>query len=133
MDTQKDESIQKQLEKERPVVAFWNKHKKEIAIVGGVFGAIGVAVLSVLGIKYFWNASSFERWFKKAPLEELKTVRGNVHKEYLSHTVNDAHRESLWNLMSRLDKKISNLEWNGKTPSGPAYHREHGFDLYKPD
>jgi hypothetical protein len=36
-------------------------------------------------------------------------------------------------LMSRLDKKISNLEWSGKTPSGPAYHREHGFNLYKPD
>lgn len=133
MDNQKDKSVQEQPEKERPVVAFWNKHKKEIAIAGGVVGAVGVAVLSALGIKYFWNASSFERWFKKAPLEELRTVRNNVHTEYLKHTINDAHRSSLWDLMARLDKKISALEWDGKTPSGPAYHREHGFNLYKPD
>ena len=92
MDNQKDKSVQEQPENERPVVAFWNKHKKEIAIAGGVVGAVGVAVLSALGIKYFWNASSFERWFKKAPLEELRTVRNNVHTEYLKHTINGAHR-----------------------------------------
>ena len=124
---------EKKVDKERPIIAFWNKHKKVITITGGVVGAVGVAVLSVFGVKYFWNASSFERWFKKAPLEELKTVRNNVHAEYLKHTVNDEHRESLWNLMSRLDKKIRRLEWAGKTPSGPAYQREHGFNLYKPD
>ena len=133
MDNQKDKSVQEQPENERPVVAFWNKHKKEIAIAGGVVGAVGVAVLSALGIKYFWNASSFERWFKKAPLEELRTVRNNVHTEYLKHTINDAYRSSLWDLMARLDKKINALDWDGKTPSGPAYHGEHGTNLYKPD
>ena len=133
MDNQKDKSVQEQPENERPVVAFWNKHKKEIAIAGGVVGAVGVAVLSALGIKYYWNASSFERWFKKAPLEELRTVRKNVHTEYLKHTINDAYRSSLWDLMARLDKKISALDWDGKTPSGPAYHGEHGTNLYKPD
>ena len=133
MDNQKDKSVQEQPENERPVVAFWNKHKKEIAIAGGVVGAVGVAVLSALGIKYFWNASSFERWFKKAPLEELRTVRNNVHTEYLKHTINDAYRSSLWDLMARLDKKINALDWDGKTPSGPAYHGEHGTNIYKPD
>ncbi|MCI5575140.1 MAG: hypothetical protein MR379_06160 [Clostridiales bacterium] len=119
--------------KDRPIVAFWNKHKKEIATAGGVVGAVGVAILSIFGVKYIWNDSSFERWFKKAPLDDLKTVRGNVHSEYINHTVNDEYRESLWSLMSRLDKKISDLEWEGKTPVGPAYHREDGYNLYKPD
>ena len=118
--------------KDRSIETFWNKHKK-IAIASGVLGALGLVILSFLGVKYFCNVSSFERWFKKASLDELKTVRNNVHAEYLNHTVNDAHRESLWNLMSRLDKKISILEWTGKTPSMSTYHREHGFNLYKPE
>lgn len=126
-------TAEKQDPKERPIVAFWNDHKKKIAIATGIAGAVGIAFLGAFGVKYYWNSSSFERWFKKAPLDELKTVRGNVHSEYLNHTVNDEYRESLRNLMSRLDKKISDLEWTGKTYSGPAYHREHGFNLYKPD
>lgn len=122
-----------QNKEDRPLVAFWNKHKKQIAVAGGIVGAVGIAVLGIFGVKYYWNASAFERWFKKAPLDELKTVRDNIHSEYMKHTVNDEYRETLWNLLPRLDKKISEIEWAGKTPSGPAYHREHGFNLYKPD
>lgn len=119
--------------RERPIIAFWNKNKKGILIATGVIATIGTAILAFLGIKYYWNASAFDRWFKKASLSELKAVRDNVHSEYMKHTVNDEYRETLWNLLPRLDKKISELEWDGKTPSGPAYHREHGFNLYKPD
>ncbi len=118
---------------EKPVVAFWNKHRKDILIATGVIGAIGTTVLTILGVKYYWNSSAFERWFKKAPLDELKTVRDNIHSEYMKHTVNDEYRQSLWNLLPRLDKKISEIEWAGKTPTGPSYHREHGYNLYKPD
>jgi len=119
--------------KKQPIVAFWHKHKKGIKIASGVAGTIGAAILTACGVKYYWNASAFERWFKKAPLDELKIVRDNIHAEYMKYTVNDEYRESLWNLLPRLDKKIRELEWAGKTPSGPAYHREHGFNLYKPD
>ena len=118
---------------EQPVVAFWNKHRKGILIATGIVGTVGTAVLTVLGVKYYWNATAFERWFKKAPLDELKTVRDNVHSEYMKHTVNDEFRESLWNLLPRLDKKIREIEGAGKISTGPAYHREHGYNLYKPD
>ena len=51
----------------------------------------------------------------------------------MKHTVNDEFRESLWNLLPRLDKKIREIEGAGKISTGPAYHREHGYNLYKPD
>ena len=90
-------------------------------------------ILAFWGIKYYWNATAFERWFKKAPLDELKTARNNIHSEYMKHTANDKYRETLWELLSRLDKKISELEWAGKNPSAPSYPREHGHGLYKPE
>ena len=30
------------------------------------------------------------------------------------------------------DKVKSDRDWAGLKPQGPAYHREHGFNLYKP-
>ena len=115
--------------KTRPVVAFWNKHKKEFQFITGVLGL----ALAFLGVKYIWNATAFDRWFDKASLTELKAERDRIHTNYMNYTINDEHREFLWNLLPKFDKKIHELEWDGKTPSGPAYHREHGFNLYKPD
>ena len=119
--------------KTRPIVAFWNEHKKEIKIATGIVASIGVAVLASLGIKYYWNATAFERWFKKASLDELKEARNNIHNEYMRHTVNDEYRKSLWDILPKFDKKIHEIEMAGKKASGPAYHREHGYNLYKPD
>ena len=51
----------------------------------------------------------------------------------MQHTINDEYRSNLWSLMQLLDKKISEREWAGKIPTGPSYHREHGYNLYKPD
>lgn len=106
-------------------------NKKKIAIASGMIGVAGIMLLGVFGVKY--RRHSFERWLKKAPLEELNAVREDIQSEYLHHTINDEYRRSLWNLMSSLDKRISALAWNGKSAAGPAYHREHGFHLYKPD
>ena len=128
-DLEKDDSKKQ----ERPVVAFWNKHRKGIFLATGIAGTLFTVVLTILGVKYYWNSTSFERWFKKAPLDELNTVRDNVHAEYMKHTVNDEYRESLKGLLDRLDDKIRKMQWGGKTPTGPAYHREHGYNLYKPD
>ena len=118
---------------EQPIVAFWNKHRKGILIASGIVGTVGTTVLTVFGVKYYWNSTAFERWFRNAPLDELKTVRNDVYSEYLKHTVNDEYRESLWNLLPRLDKKIREIEGAGKNLTGPVYHREHGYNLYKPD
>lgn len=120
-------------EKGRPIVAFWNKHKKEIKVVTGVIGFIGAGVLAALGIRYVWNATAFDRWFDKASLPELQDARNKIHDEYLKHTVNDEYRESLWNMLPKFDKRISELKWAGRTPTAPSYPREHGHNLYKPD
>ena len=117
----------------RTVITFWNKHKRKIKIIGGIAVGIGATILTGLGVKYLWDASSFERWFKKAPLDELKLFRNDVHSEYMKHNTNDEYRETLWNLLPRLDKRIWEIENAGKSISGPAYHREHGYNLYKPD
>ena len=119
--------------KKRPMVAFWNNHKKEIQIVTGVLGLICATLLAVRGAKYIWNATAFDRWFDKASLTELKAERDRIHTKYMNYTINDEHRVFLRNLLPKFDKRIHELEWDGKTPSGPAYHREHGFNLYKPD
>lgn len=109
--------------------AFWNKHKKEIIIASSILGVIGITFLAVFGIKY----KPLEKWLKKASLEDLKEVRNNAHHEWMQHTINDEYRGNLWNLMQFLDKKIHKRECSGKIPTGPSYHREHGYNLYKPD
>lgn len=116
--------------KEHDSDSFWSKHKNKILLA---FGILGAATLAVLGIKCYIDNTSANRWFKNATLEELKDVRDKIHKEALNYTVNDEHRESLWSLLPIFDKRISDLEWAGETPRGPAYHREHGYNLYKPD
>ena len=118
---------------ERPIIAFWNKHRKGILIATGVIGFVGTAVLTFLGIKYYWNATAFERWFKKASIEDLRIGRNNIHSEYMKHTINDEYRELLWNMLSRLDKRIREIEYAGKIPSVPSYPHEHGHNLYKPE
>ena len=42
-------------------------------------------------------------------------------------------RVEFWNILKLYDKVRSDKYWNGKKPQGPAYHREQGFGLYKPD
>lgn len=119
--------------KEHPIVAFWHKNNKTIKKLTGILGVIGAFCLMVKGGKYLWNATAFDRWLSKAPLDEVKETRHNIHMEALHYTTNDEYRNSLWNMLPILDRKIRELEWTGKEPSGPAYHREHGYNLYKPD
>ena len=66
-------------------------------------------------------------------MEELKEKRDLIHAEYMRHNVNDQYREDLWNLLPVFDSRIRQKEWNGKVPCGSTYHREHGYNLYKPD
>ena len=77
---------------ERPVVAFWNKHRKGILIATGIVGTVGTAVLTVLGVKYYWNATAFERWFKKAPLMDNS---GSFERELFADTAQDDCEEVL--------------------------------------
>lgn len=119
-----------QPKKRRQFVATWKKRKKTIVITtGGVFATF----LTLIGVKYYWNSTAFDRWFKKASLSELKVARHNIHTEFIEHRVNDDHRAFLENILSLFDKKINEVELFGKIPSPPTFHREHGNNLYKPD
>ena len=107
-----------------------NKYKRPICIVGSV---ICITALAAIGVKYYRDATAFERWFKNASLPELKAKREIIHSEYLAHTTNDDYRKSLWDLLPRFDRRISEIEWAGKTPTGPSYSREDGYNLYRPN
>ena len=124
----KEKNSQKNCKK--PSVVFWNKHRKKIFVVTSV---IGVAVLTALGIKNYWDSTGFKRFLKNASLGELKSLRDNVQDEYLKHTDNDEYRLKLWDLLSVLNEKIGKLEWAGKTPTAPTYSREDGRNLYRRD
>lgn len=104
---------------------FWNKHKKVIIISGSIFALACMGVLAFLGFKY----SAFDRFLKKASLEDLQTARDKVQDEWMKHNINDEYRESLQKCREVLDNRISKLQWKGQTPTGPAFHREHGFYL----
>lgn len=112
------------------IVGFWNKHRKGILTVTSIIGAIGTVVL---GAKCYWDATASERWFENASLDELKAKRNDIHSEYMQHTINDEYRLSLSSLLPKFDRRISELQWGGKTPTAPSYPREHGHNLYKPD
>ena len=117
----------------RPIIVFWKKHKKEIKIAAGVLGLAGFTIATALGVRSYWNATAFDRWLSKAPLNELNETRENLHSEYMRHRINDSHRENLWNNISRIDRRMREISSTGKNPTRPAYHREHGTNLYKPD
>lgn len=117
-----------------PIKNFWNNHKNGILICTSVVFIIGGGVLaSAIGIKK--HRESFDVWqlIKNLNLDELKEKIEIVQTEYLNHTVNDDYRDDLSKIMNLINKRIRELEWAGVTPSGPAYHREDGYNLYRPD
>ncbi|MBO5231765.1 MAG: hypothetical protein IJE00_06640 [Clostridia bacterium] len=118
------------MKKENKIKSFFKRHKKGIYITAGI---IGGSVLCFFGIKCYLKQPTLEKFLKESSLSLLKEKRNEIHTEYLKYTKNDEYRNSLWNLLPILDKEISKREWDGKIPSGPAYHREHGYNLYKPD
>ena len=120
-------------QQKQSIDVFWSKNQKRVFVVAGVVGAVGATVLTVLGVKHYRKATEFERWFTKATLDELKNLRDKIHEKYMKYTTNDEFRDFLWNLLPRLDKRINELAWSGKTPESPSYPREHGYGLYKPD
>ena len=123
---------EKKTPKKRPLITFWKKHTKEIKLTTGIFGLTGFAIATILGVRYYWNITAFDRWLSNAPLNELNEARETLHSEYRRHRVNDSHRESLWNNISRIDRRIREISSKEKS-SSPVYHREHGTNLYKPD
>lgn len=121
----------KAVKKQDNVEYFCKKYGVKI-LVG--IGGVALIILGSLGIKRYLDDTKFERYLKSASLPELKAIRDVAHKEFLN-TSNDIEcRGKIGDIiLPTIDKQISKREWGNKIPAAPSYHREHGFNLYKPD
>lgn len=72
-------------------------------------------------------------WIKLLTDSEWAAEREIVRQQYTNPKLDIDFRSKLWNILYLFDKVKSERDWAGKTPHGPAFHREHGFNLYKPD
>ena len=116
--------------KKKSESTFWKENKKGIFITIGI---IGGAVLCFFCVKIYIKQPSIDKFLKDSSTSVIKGKRAELHTEYMSYTRNDSYRKELWNMISILDNEIRKRDWAGKVPAGPAYHREHGYNLYKPD
>lgn len=72
-------------------------------------------------------------WIESLNDSEWAAEREIVQKQYNDPKLDIDFRGKLWNILYLFDKVKSEKDWAGKTLHGPAFHREHGFNLYKPD
>ena len=72
-------------------------------------------------------------WIKKLSEQAWKAERNKVWQKWANPNQDDQTRSQLWSLLQLFDKVKENKDWAGKKPQGPSYHREHGYNLYKPD
>lgn len=131
--------------KERNKFISWVKnHKTELAIAGV---GTAVCIATILGIKNKESLSELfenlkydlehgkpltEKWFNKADLEELKEARKLIQSDLMNPELDIEYRGNCHDLLLKFDQIIGEKEWAGREPQGPAYHREHGYGLYKP-
>lgn len=104
------------------------KISKYIFGIGGLAVAgLGVYVgLSKEPVKY-----SLE-WIKKLTDKGWEIEREIIRQKFCNPKYDESTRIGFQNLLDLFDKVKSDRDWAGKKPQGPAYHREHGFNLYKP-
>ena len=131
-------------EEKNKLISWVKNHKTELAVAGV---GTAVCIATILGIKNKESLSQLfeelkydlkhgkplsERWFNKADLEELQEARKLVHSDLMNPELDIEHRANCHDLLLKFDQKIGEKEWAGRKPQGPAYHREHGYGLYKP-
>ncbi len=71
-------------------------------------------------------------WIKQLTDKEWETEREIIRKKFCDPKYDDGTRIGFQNLLKLFDKVKSDRDWAGLKPQGPAYHREHGYNLYKP-
>ena len=72
-------------------------------------------------------------WIEALTDAEWAAERQIIQDQYRNPALDIDFRESRRMLLFLFDKGKSAKDWAGQTPKGPAYHREHGYNLYKPD
>ncbi len=100
-----------------------------------IMGLSGL-VVGVFGVyKGFSNKELSKyslEWIKKLTDKEWEMEREIVRQKFCNPKYDNAARIEFQNLLRLFDKVKSDREWAGLKPQGPAYHREHGYNLYKP-
>ena len=106
--------------------------KKSAIIVAGTVGA------GLLGLGFLKRCGRAPRkysskWFSTISDEALKAEREIVRQEYAASGEDHLRAVHFQNLLFLIDSVLSKRAWNGEKPRGPIYHREDGYNLYRPD
>lgn len=101
-------------------------------VVGILFAAgAGIGAYKIFGGGKIEKYS--KKWFNTVSYDTLEKEREIVRKQFCS-AGNDFERANLLQkLLNIFDSVMSKRDWNGQVPQPPSYHREHGYNLYKPD
>lgn len=107
-----------------------NTNVKKIVLTA--IGLIGGGYAIYKGINKEPSKYSME-WIKGLSDDQWATEWEIVQNQFRNPELDTAFRENCHRILGLFDKVKSARDWAGKTPQGPAYHREHGFGLYKLD
>ena len=106
-----------------------NKVLKKVLAVVGIAAAGGLIhkINNMPSEKY-----SLE-WIKSLSDSMWEKERESVRQDMCNPRLGADVQAKCQNILRLFDKVKSERDWAGKTPKGPSYSREHGFNLYKPD
>lgn len=99
---------------------------------------LGIGGLAVTGLGVYIGLSNKEpskyspEWINKLTDKDWEIEREIIRQKFCNPKYDESTRIGFWNLLGLFDKVKSDRNWAGIKPQGPAYHREHGFNLYKP-
>lgn len=106
-----------------------SKLKKIVLGLGGIaLTVVGLSVLSNGGpVKYS------PAWVEGLTDAEWASEREVLRQQYTNPKYDDATRNEARRLMDMFDRVLSSKRNSVTGNCGPGYHREHGYNLYKPD
>lgn len=106
-----------------------SKLKKIVLGLGGIaLTVVGLSVLSNGGPVKFSPA-----WIEGLTDAEWASEREVLRQQYTNPKYDDATRNEARRLMDMFDRVLSSKRNSVTGNCGPGYHREHGYNLYKPD
>ena len=99
---------------------------------------LGIGGLTVAAFGIYAGVSNREpakyslEWIKKLTDKDWEIEREIIRKKFCDPKYDGVIRIRFQNLLRLFDKVKNDRDWAGLKPQEPAYHREHGFNLYKP-
>lgn len=102
--------------------------KKVLLTIAGLLGG-GYAVYKSIVNK---EPSKYSlEWIKGLSTAQWESEREIVQNQFRNPQYDVSFRENCKRILELFDKVKSTRDWAGQKTQGPAYHREHGFGLYK--